>query len=147
MTEEKKKSKNLATYAVIMILCVVILIIFAAMADGREQRFENQINEQAQTNMSIQDEIVRLKDDNYKLTKDKETLSAALKSAEAEADFYRAVVQVWDLYTRGDLSGAQACLTKISREELTPEETECLTALDGLLAQLPTPEATATPKE
>ena len=43
MPDEKKKFKNLSTYAVIMILAVIILIIIAAMADDREEQFENQI--------------------------------------------------------------------------------------------------------
>ena len=69
---EEKKYKNLSTYVVCMILAVIILIIFAAMADNREEQFEHRLNEKEQVNVSIQNQIVSLSDENYHLKKNAE---------------------------------------------------------------------------
>ncbi len=59
------------TYAVIMLLAAIIIIIIAAMADDREEKFQSQIDSTTQTNMTIQQEIVTIKDENYALKRGK----------------------------------------------------------------------------
>ncbi|MBE5039210.1 hypothetical protein [Ructibacterium gallinarum] len=146
MPDEKKKFKNLTTYAVIMILAVVIIIIIAAMADNREQQFENQINQQQETNMSIQNEIVNLKDENYRLQKEKEELEQASAEAKASLSFYTAMTQGWEYYQQGKMEEAAAKLSEIQRESLSDEEKIHFELLDGLIAAAAQP-ADNTPQE
>lgn len=122
MPEEKKKFKNLSTYAIIMILAVIIVIIIAAMADDRERQFENQINEKEQTNMSIQNEIVTLKDENYLLKKENEQLGALSEKNEKKLTFYTVMTEAWAFYSQDKKEEAAAKLGELNPE--TMEETE-----------------------
>lgn len=85
MKDKNKGAGKLATYAVIMLLAVIIIIIIAAMADDREQQFQSQIEQTTQTNMTIQNEIVALKDENYFLKQENEELKKSVE-ASAQAD-------------------------------------------------------------
>lgn len=71
-TNPKKKS-NIATYAVVMIICVIIILI-AAMADNREEEIGNRVMETEQTNASFENELVNLREENYKLKKEQEKM-------------------------------------------------------------------------
>ena len=70
----KDKNGKLSTYVVVMLLSIIIVIIIAAMADDREQQFQSQIESTTEANMTIQTEIVTLKDQNYTLNQEKENL-------------------------------------------------------------------------
>lgn len=72
-TNPKKKS-NIATYAVVMIICVIIIILIAAMADNREEEIGNRVMETEQTNASFENELVNLREENYKLKKEQEKM-------------------------------------------------------------------------
>ncbi len=119
---DNKKIKNLGTYAIIMILSLVIIIIFAAMADDRESKFENQIYEQTQTNVAIQNEIVKLKDDNYTLSKDLEKVKAELNTNTASMNFYKVMTSAWTLYNENKLNDAAVKMTEIDSSSLNEEE-------------------------
>ena len=119
---DNKKIKNLGTYAIIMILSLVIIIIFAAMADDRESKFENQIYEQTQTNVAIQNEIVKLKDDNYTLSKDLEKVKAELNTNTASMNFYKVMTSAWSLYNENKLNDAAVKMTEIDSSSLNEEE-------------------------
>lgn len=147
MPDEKKKFKNLTTYAVIMILAVVIVIIIAAMADNREQQFENQINQQQETNMSIQNEIVKMKDENYQLQKEVEEQAQKLEETTASLSFYTAMTQAWELYQQGKAEEAAAKLGEIAPDSLSEEERVHFTLLDGLIAAAAAQPAGEAPQE
>ena len=119
---DNKKIKNLGTYAIIMILSLVIIIIFAAMADDRESKFENQIYEQTQTNVAIQNEIVKLKDDNYTLSKDLEKVKAELNTNTASMNFYKVMTSAWTLYNENKLNDAAVKMIEIDSSSLNEEE-------------------------
>ena len=119
---DNKKIKNLGTYAIIMILSLVIIIIFAAMADDRESKFENQIYEQTQTNVAIQNEIVKLKDDNYTLSKDLEKVKAELNTNTASMNFYKVMTSAWTLYNENKLNDAAVKMAEIDSSSLNEEE-------------------------
>ncbi|MEE1012740.1 MAG: hypothetical protein U0L92_00265 [Clostridia bacterium] len=132
MSEEKKR-KNLATYAVCMVLAVIILILFAAMADNREQHFENQINEKEQVNMNIQNQIVSLSDENYNLKKEAEENNKALEEKDKELVFYQTVTKVWELQESGDTANAEEAFASIDPETLTETQRESYDALKTTL--------------
>lgn len=134
MSDEKKKYKNLATYAVVMALAVVVLIIFAAMADNREQNFETQLNEKESLNVSIQNEIVSLKDENYNLKNSSDKLEEDLKQATEEKDFYNALSDAWQLYGTDKKEEAAKKLEEINVDKLSEEQNEKLKILQDLLA-------------
>lgn len=133
MPEEKKKYKNLATYATIMVLAVIILIIFAAMADSREQRFENQLDEKESLNVSIQNEIVRLKDENYDLQNNVDNLTRESEEKDGALSFYTALTEAWELYGSGDTDAAAEKLSALDGADLTEEEEAKSQTLKALL--------------
>lgn len=78
MTVEQKRTSRIATYATIMLLMVILVIIIAAIADNREQSIEatykSQLDQSTQMNLTIQDQITSLSNENYEL---KEKVKAA----------------------------------------------------------------------
>lgn len=130
---EEKKRKNLVTYAVCMVLAVIILILFAAMADNREQHFENQINEKEQVNMNIQNQIVSLSDENYNLKKAAEENKKTIEEKDKELVFYQTVTKVWELYESGDTAGAAEAFAGIDLQTLTDTQREFYDALKTTL--------------
>ena len=135
MSEERRR-KNLGTYAVIMVLAAVLLIIIAALADNREEHFENQINVQTQINTDIQNQIVRLEDENYKLKKEAEELKASSAAAEQAMTVYQTLTEVYALALSGNPHDATEKLKTIDTKTLTEEEK---TAYDTLQKQLQLP--------
>ena len=121
MTEKKKRIKNLSTYVVCMILTVVILIIFAAMADNRESQFENQLQEKEKINMSIQNQIVTLTDENYTLKKEQESLHTQLQEQEKKIAFLNTVNEVLSLHTKKEEKEAKALFESINTNEMDEE--------------------------
>ena len=134
MSEEKKNFRKLSSYAIIMILAAVIVIIIAAMADDRETKYEDQITEKEQLNVSIQNEIVRLKDENYTLGKEKEDLQSQLEPQKTALTVSDTINQVLILWQESRADEAKAALLAIDRSALTPEQTAACEALDQLLA-------------
>ena len=133
MSEDKKNFKKLSNYAVIMILAAIIIIIIAAMADNREDQYENTINEKEQVNMNIQNEIVKLKDDNYSLGKEKEELEKKLEAANTQRDIYESLNKAWVLYSQEKKAEAEEVLKTLTPDTLTPEQNESYVMLQGLL--------------
>lgn len=105
--KDKKKAGKLATYAVILLLMVIIVIIIAAMADSREKTFQMRINETTQTNITIQDEIVTLKDENYQLKKKIEELEKTAAETSAALDTNNILSEIWTLYESGNKTDAR----------------------------------------
>ena len=105
MTKKEVAKGKISTYAVIMLLSAIIIIIIAAMADNREARFITEIEATNQTNMTIQNEIVSLKDENYALKNEKESLSKQLEEISAENKIYNiSFVKLFCVWTNIHLS-------------------------------------------
>ena len=107
MPDEKKKYKNLTTYVICMILTIVILIIFAAMADNREELFESQIQEQEQANLTIQNQIVSLTDENYSLKQEMDKQSQIISQQSEEIQFLTLMNETWMLIEKKQLQDAK----------------------------------------
>ncbi len=133
MSEDKKNFKKLSNYAVIMILAAIIIIMIAAMADNREEQYENTINEKEQVNMNIQNEIVKLKDDNYSLGKEKEELEKKLEAVNNQRDIYESLNKAWMLYSQEKKAEAEEVLKTLIPDTLTPEQNESYVMIQGLL--------------
>lgn len=129
MPEEKKRIRNLTTYAVIMLLSVLIIIVIAAMADSREETFENRINETEQANMNISNEIVKLKDDNYVLTKEKEKLTEELENQKGQTAFYQKIAEIWSQIMAEEFKQAEETFKTIETEGLSEEQQSCYKTL------------------
>lgn len=121
MTEKNKRIKNLSTYVVCMILTVIILIIFAAMADNRESHFENQLQEKDQINLSIQNQIVTLTDENYALKKEKESLEKQLQEKEKRVTFLNTLKEVLSLHTQNEETKAKELFSSLNIDEMDEE--------------------------
>lgn len=135
MSEEKKKFKNLATYSVTMVLAVVVIIIFAAMADNRESDFESQLNEKENINITIQNEIVSLKDENYELKNQLDRLQTDLEKSSKEINFYKTISEIMDLCDSGNYDEAAAKLAEISSEDLNEDEAEKIEKIKGIIEE------------
>lgn len=135
MSEEKKKFKNLATYSVTMVLAVVVIIIFAAMADNRESDFESRLNEKENINITIQNEIVSLKDENYELKNQLDKLQTDLDKSNKEISFYKTISEIMDLCDSGNYDEAAAKLAEISSEDLNEDEAEKIKKIKGIIEE------------
>ncbi len=122
LQEEKKRIKNLSTYAVILVLSILIVIVFAAMADNRESEFENRINQKEESIASIQDEIVKLKEKNYGLEKKLEEKVAEEEKNAKDLAFYQALNETWKFLAQDKKEDALAKVKEIKVEELSPEQ-------------------------
>ena len=105
-----------------MFLAAVILIIIAAMADTREEHFENQISEQTQLNMDIQNQIVALEDENYKIKKELEEYKNSNQINEQGHLFYKTLSEVYMFYMQGKTSEAARTLGNIDVSVLNEEQ-------------------------
>ena len=123
--KNKDKNGKLSTYVVVMLLSIIIVIIIAAMADNREQDFQNRIETATQTNMTIQNEIVSLKDSNYALTQENTLLK---EDAEANAEYiriYTTLSAALDLDNQNLHKEAAEMLAEIN-PDLVPKELKAL---------------------
>ena len=118
MKNDKEKNGKLSTYVIVMLLAIIIVIIIAAMADNREQNFQNQIDSTTQTNMAIQNEIVTIKDANYSLTQENEKLKKQLEENTAYFDICNTLSEVISLYNANKLDEAKQKFSGIDRELL-----------------------------
>lgn len=110
---EPKKKNNIMNYAVIMIICVIIVILIAAMADDREEQIDNRIMETERANESIQNELVTLKDENYKLNKELEKSKPLSEEYEAYKTQLNSLTAVWNMLEAGDKAGAEQAIAAI----------------------------------
>ena len=120
MEKDKKKAGKLATYATVLLLMIILVIIIASMADSREKTFQTQIDETTQTNLSIQDEIITVTDENYRLEKKVEELEKTIKDISPVIDINNALHEVLTLLNNGDRDGAKAKFNEID-EASVPE--------------------------
>ncbi|MCI5892061.1 MAG: hypothetical protein MRZ66_01470 [Clostridiales bacterium] len=127
-TQQKKKN-NIMTYAIVMIVSVIIIILIAAMADDREEEIDNRIMETERANESIQNELVNLKDENYKLNKEIEKNSAALEEYNNYKTQLAEMTNAWNLYNSGDVNSAAEIVISIDSSKLDDNQRAYLDAL------------------
>lgn len=118
MKNEQKRTGKLATYSVIMLLAAIIIIIIAAMADNREEMFKTQLDQSTQTNMTIQNEIVSLKDENYILKQENESLKKTSVDFETQG---KIISEALSLFNEDKAEEAKAKLAEIDKESLSEE--------------------------
>lgn len=121
MKEKNKSAGKLATYAVIMLLAVIIIIIIAAMADSREEQFQNQIEQTTQTNMTIQNEIVTLKDENYFLKQENESLKKSVEEGAIKDNACKITAEALALLEDGKEDEAAAKLAEVDKSALSED--------------------------
>lgn len=127
-----KKKNNIMNYAVIMIICVIIVILIAAMADDREEQIDNRIMETERANANIQNELVNLKDENYKLSKELEKTKESADSLLNSKSQLDSLTNVWNLYESGKMQEAAAALQAIDNSAFDENLTAYYNALSKL---------------
>ncbi|MBR5152032.1 MAG: hypothetical protein IKW60_00685 [Clostridia bacterium] len=132
MSEEKKKFKNLFHYTLCMILAVIILILFAAMADSREEHFETQIVEKERINSTIQNQIVTLTDENYKLKQENEEMKNKISQQETSLQIKESFNLAFTYYLDHKKEDAMKVLETIKDFSMTEEEKKTYTKLQKL---------------
>ena len=130
---EEKKRKKLGTYVICLILSVIILIIFAAMADHREEHFENEIHEKEKLNLTIQNQIVSLTDENYLLKQEAENYQQEIEKNKEIISSSQSLLKAWTLFSNQDLVGAKEIFSQIDQEKLNEEQKENYDALKKAL--------------
>ena len=133
MPDEKKKYKNLTTYVICVILTIVILIIFAAMADNREELFESQIHEQEQVNLTIQNQIVSLTDENYSLKQEMDKQSQIISQQSEEIQFLTLLNETWMLIEKKQFQDAKTKAEQLKDFSMNEERKKSYQALVNAL--------------
>lgn len=134
MGKDKKGEKKLASYAIVLILMVIIVIIIASMADDRERTFQTQIDQTTQTNMTIQDEIVGLKDENYKLKQQIDTLQPKAENNDKIAEQLPILNEVIQLFNDGKIEEANAKYAEINSAEISESLVELYNSIGKIIA-------------
>ncbi len=102
-----KKQRNIFSYAVIMIICVIIIILFAAMADNRENEIDDKITETQRTNETIQNELVRLQDENYNLNKQIQQNETAVSAYAVLTEQQNQLTEIMNIIKTGNTEEAK----------------------------------------
>ncbi len=123
---KEKQIKSLFSYAVIFLIGIIIVIIFAAMADGREKTL---ITNATSTNEVIQNELISAKDEIYSLKAENDTL----KASAGELERIKELDKVWYLYKEGKTPEAKDALSKIPTEAMGESENAYYNALCEIL--------------
>ncbi len=118
MKDKQKGTGKLATYSIVMLLAAIIIIIIAAMADNREEMYQSQIDQSTQTNMTIQNEIVALKDENYSLKQEVDKLKLDIDGHVADDNITNIISESLQLYTENKRAEAKAKLGEINTDTL-----------------------------
>lgn len=142
MDEKNKKSGKLATYAVIMLLTAIIVIIIAAMADNREESFQNQIEETTQANTTIQEEVVRLKNENYELKTKLDKVQNEKDKLSASSDLCTKLSDICKLYRAGNTDEARQKLESIDESSVSDELKDLYASVKSMV-ETPADEAQA----
>ena len=130
MSKKEPKPKKdingkLSTYVVVMLLSIIIVIIIAAMADDREEDFRNQIDSTTQTNLTIQNELVTVKDENYLLKQENEKLQKQISDFSVTENVCNVLNESVKLFNEGKEEEAVAKFFEIDSEAL-PESSKAL---------------------
>lgn len=134
MGKDKKGEKKLASYAIVLILMVIIVIIIASMADDRERTFQTQIDKTTQTNMTIQDEIVALKDENYNLKQQIDTLQPQAENNDKVAEQLPILNEIIQLFNDGKTEEANAKYAEINSAEISETLIELYNSIGEIIA-------------
>ena len=133
LDKDKKGAKKLASYAVILILMIVIVIIIAAMADDRERTFQTQIDQTSRANMTIQDEIVALKDENYNLKQQLDQIKPKADSADKILNQLSVLNEALSLYNTDKAEEALAKYAEIDSSSVPESLTELYNTIGSTL--------------
>lgn len=134
MKDKNKGAGKLAVYAVIMLLAAIIIIIIAAMADNREQQFQSQIEQTAQTNVTIQNEIVALKDENYFLKQENEELKKSVEASSVTDGACNVAAEALELLEDGKADEAAAKLAEVDKSAFSEDFAKIFEAVEKVVA-------------
>lgn len=118
---DKAKTKKLSIYTLCLFLSVIIVIIIASMADHREDAFQAQIDKTAEENVTFENIIVNLTNENDSLKNEVESLKAKVTENESTAKVYAIISEALTLSNDGDNEGALAKLSEIDTNTLSQE--------------------------
>ena len=120
---DSAKQKKLSIYTLCLFLSVIIVIIIASMADHREDAFQAEIDKASQENVTFENIIVNLTNENDALKNETESLKAKVSEAEASSKIYSIISEALSLSNNGDKDGALAKLSEIDTNALSQEAT------------------------
>ncbi len=128
-----KRQRNIFSYAVIMIICVIIIILFAAMADNRENEIDDRISETQKTNETIQNELVRLQDENYNLNKQIQQNETAASAYAVMTEQQNQLTEIKNLISAGNTDEAKAKIQSIDTSAFDENTSAYYSALCEIL--------------
>lgn len=102
---------------------MIIVIIIASMADHREDAFQAELDKTSQENVTFENIIVNLTNENDALKNETESLKAKVSEAEASSKIYSIISEALSLSNNGDKDGALAKLSEIDTNALSQEAT------------------------
>lgn len=116
--KQEHKQKNIFNYAIIMIICVIIIILFAAMADSRENEIDNRIIETERNNASIQNELVNLQNENAELIKREEQNNSLIEEYTQASVQMSQLTEIWNLISTDNINEAKSAIELIDSSVL-----------------------------
>ena len=134
MDKDKKGASKLASYAIILILMIIIIIIIAAMADDRERTFQTQIDQTTQTNITIQDEIVALKDENYDLKQQIDRLKPKAENNDKVTEQLSTLNEIIQLFNDGKTEEANTRYAELDPASIPETLAELYNLIGKMLA-------------
>ena len=108
----------------------------AKLADNRETQMGNKIIETEHANEVISNEIVSLKDENYKLKKENEKYIGLEAEFSSYKDVNSAMAEVITLVKSGDIEGAEKKLISIDQNTLDESQKTYYEGLQMLLDKI-----------
>ena len=124
MSKKENKPKKdingkLSTYVVVMLLSIIIIIIIAALADDREENIQSQIDSTTQTNLTIQNELVTVKDENSLLSQENDKLTKQVEENSKNDEAYKIISEALNLYNEDKEEEAYAKFSEIDSSNLS----------------------------
>ena len=89
------------------------------MADDREENIQSQIDSTTQTNLTIQNELVTVKDENYLLSQENDKLTKQVEENSKNDEAYKIISEALNLYNEDKEEEAYAKFSEIDSSNLS----------------------------
>ena len=113
----KKNYKKLFGYAIVMVVCVLIIVLMACLSENRLEGYENEYEQsilasQKQVDL-LEEKIVGLTNENLELKKQLEKTSGLESDLVTSQQALSDMKDIFEMYKDGDLSSAKKAYGKI----------------------------------
>lgn len=113
----KKNYKKLFGYAIVMLVCVLIIVLMACLSENRLEGYETEYEESILASQKqievLEEKIVELTNENFELKKQLEKNSGLESDLVTAQQALSDMKDIFEMYKGGDLSSAKKAYEKI----------------------------------